>query len=97
MISLSAGQAEQLAVIGSRQGIPLGQAGGLHILVGSGDKNVIGLTEVTLIARQFVGVIIPIDLQVKIAAVDPIESIVPIQTEWQTSSQYPSHWKWQSR
>ena len=72
-----------MAVIGSREGITLRQTGGLHILVRGGDKNIIGLVEVTLIAGQFIGVIIPVNLQVKIATVDPIESIVPIQAERQ--------------
>ena len=43
--------AEQLAVIGARQRVALRDAGGLHILMGGGNKDVIGLAEVAFVAR----------------------------------------------
>ena len=75
--------AKQLAIIGTRERVALRYTGGLHILVGSRNKYVIGLAEVALITRQFIGVIIPVHLQVEVATVDAIESIVAIQAERQ--------------
>ena len=67
---------EQLAVKGARQRVALRDAGGLHILVGGGNKDGIRLIKITLVTRQFVGVILPVNLQVQVAAIDAVEAIV---------------------
>ncbi len=68
--------ADQLAVVLGGQRISFGQAGDLGILVVGGDEDVISLVEHTLEAGQFIGVIIPIDLQVQVAAIDAAKWVI---------------------
>ena len=68
--------ADQLAVVLGGQRIAFGQAGDLGILVVGGDEDVIGLVQHALEAGQFIGVIIPVDLQVQVTAIDAAKGII---------------------
>ncbi len=73
---LARGAADQLAVVLRRQRITLGQAGDLSVLVVGGDEDVIALVERIDQAHKFVGVVVPIDLQVQVAAIQAAEGII---------------------
>ena len=73
---------DQLAVVDRRQRVTLGDAWDLRVLVIGGDENVIRLVEDILKVRQFIGVVVPVDLQVEVA-VHPAEGVVAVKAEGQ--------------
>ncbi len=72
---------DEFAIIQRGQRIAFGQARDLRVLMIRGNENVIGLIERGGEAREFIGVVIPVDLQVQVAAVKSAERIVAIHAE----------------
>ena len=75
---------EQIAIILCRQRISFRQPRDLRILVIGRDENIIGLIKRILQEGQFVCVIVPINLQIQIAAIHSAKGIVSIKAEGQT-------------
>ncbi len=74
---------DQLSVILAGQRVALGDARDLRILVVGGNEYVIGLVQYALEAGQFIGVIIPVNLQVQVAAIDPAKRVIGTDPERQ--------------
>ena len=75
--------ANQLTIVGCGQRVTLRDAGDACPLAVGGDKDVIGLVERGLEARQLIGVVVPVDLKVQVAVVDASVGVVSVQAEGQ--------------
>src|SRR5688572_15000469 len=73
--------ANQLAIIKRCERIPFRQSSDLRVLMVGGDENVIRLVERRHKAVELFLIIVPIDLQVEVTAIDAAERVIAVHSE----------------